>query len=203
MFTIYRALNKKTGKSYIGQTKRHLLDRIDSHYSNSALTKFANALRESEVVDWEWSAIDTAETIEEAQEKEGKYVSDYRAMTDGYNSPNGVVTYNRESRHKMAAMKKEKRPWNAGLTNCYSEETRRKMAYAKLGSKVVQDEEWKKNKREALQKSVGRAVICNHTGKEFPSVGEAARQLGVAHSTAKRILSGKIKNGTISIRYKN
>lgn len=201
MFIIYRALNLKTGKSYVGQTSRQLHQRIYSHTTQGSKTKFGLALAESQEKDWEWAVLDNASTIDEAHELEARYCWEFRCFTNGYNSPIGVRKYSDESRRKMSDSAKGRVPWNAGAKGVYSPEALERMAIAKIGREVRHTPSWIENKRRAVQESVGRKVQCLNSGRVFPSVGECARELGVAKSTINRVLSGRSTSKTIKVHY--
>lgn len=201
MFIIYRALNLRTLRSYIGQTKRTLEQRMYSHTTQAALTKFSIALASSSQDDWEWSVLASVETVEEAQELEARFIWEYRAITQGYNSPIGVSLYSPEARKKMSLAAVGRVPWNAGRKGVYSEESLERMALAKLGRSVKHTPEWNENKRKATQEAQGRKVQCLNSGVIYPSVGECARALGVAKSTVNRVLSGRSTSKTIKVHY--
>lgn len=201
MFIIYRAKNLTTGQSYVGQTKRHLKDRIASHYG-SGTGNFGKALRETKESDWEWTIIDNAESVELAQEKECYWIAKLKCITRGYNSTIGSEKRSGESRLKTSRTNKQKTPWNAGRNNVYTKEAIERFSLAKLGRKTgpISD-----SRRESItrkvQESVGRKVINLETQEIYPSVSQAAKEIGVAHNTIKRILSGVIKNSKIKVSY--
>jgi group I intron endonuclease len=201
MFIIYRALNLKTGRSYIGQTRRKLHQRIHSHTTQRSPNKFGVALIESSEKDWEWSVLSNAETVEEAQELECFYIAKYKAMTLGYNSPIGVAKYADESRKRMSESRKGRKPWNAGGKGVYSQETLLKMSMAKLGRKTNFTKEQIQKRVAASKMSCSKAIVNLETNETYPSVTQAAETLGVAKSTLTRILSGKRKYPTIKIAY--
>lgn len=200
MFIIYRAKNLVTGLSYIGQTTRKLHQRITSHYGSKS-TAFSLVLKNTCETEWEWSIIDTASSVNEAHEKECYWIAFHRTMTNGYNSP--YTHYkSQETRDKISLRNKGKKPWNSGRNNVYTKEAIERFSLAKLGKKTgpISD-----SRRESItrkvQESVGRKVINLETQEIYPSVSQAAKEIGVAHNTIKRILSGVIKNSKIKVSY--
>lgn len=88
---IYRAYNKITEKSYIGQTTDSINRRIDQHYydifrKNRNLTyAFVNALRKYKKEDWEWTIICECER-ELLDRTERFFIAVYNSKKKGYNS---------------------------------------------------------------------------------------------------------------------
>jgi len=85
---IYRAYNKISGKSYIGQTIRPLQIRKNRHYSDSKKHnfKFSNALRYYSVDSWEWTILAEVK-VEELDEYEKFFIDDLETLNPekGYN----------------------------------------------------------------------------------------------------------------------
>lgn len=87
---IYRAFNKISGKSYIGQTTTKLKYRISQHYRNSLKGnyKFPNALRKYDKDDWEWTVLAEVE-MQKLNEYERFFIKDLNTYKSGYNSTLG------------------------------------------------------------------------------------------------------------------
>lgn len=87
MGIIYRAFNKITGKSYIGQTTRTLEIRKQDHYHNinRYCYKFPNALRKYKKEDWEWIVLTKIED-NKLDEYEQYYIKLFDSYKNGYNS---------------------------------------------------------------------------------------------------------------------
>ena len=200
-YIVYIAFNTETKMSYVGQTMRKLEDRIRSHYGCTYGRKFNRALRSSSESIWTWKTLEEVGTSEEAHELECFYIAKFKCFTNGYNSPAGSAKSD-EARAKIALKNKGKAPWNKGKTSVYTDDARTRMALAKMGRTPVRTPEWRENIKTANQKALGRKVLNIETKEIYPSVTEAARQLGLAHSTVKRILNGKIKNSLYRIKYK-
>lgn len=186
--------------SYVGQTSRSLPDRIRSHYGCSGRRKFNRALRATPEGQWAWEILEIVYTVEEAFERECYWIAKLNCYTAGYNSPAGSQKDD-AAREKISAANKGREPWNKGRVGIYSDEALTRMALAKMGKACLMPPGWKKNHTEATQKAFGRKVINLETGETYPSVCEAARSLGVALSTVKRVLNGKIKNSAIRLIY--
>ena len=91
---IYKIVNKKNGKVYIGQTSRPIKTRLAAHI-RSALngeyrTRFTDAINEFGPECFYIETIDEAETQAEANEKEKYWIARYNSCVEGYNmSPGG------------------------------------------------------------------------------------------------------------------
>ena len=91
---IYKATNKVTGKSYIGQTIGYLSRRKYQHIyavikQNSQLY-FHNAIRKYDPNNFEWSTIEKCSSQSELDEMEFHYIKQYNSKTpNGYNLTDG------------------------------------------------------------------------------------------------------------------
>ena len=91
---IYKVTNLLNGKVYIGQTKRSLDARWAQHCTdvNSKICcfKLQKAIKEFGADNFSVKQIDSAESKEEADEKEVYWINYYNSMEEGYNtSPGG------------------------------------------------------------------------------------------------------------------
>lgn len=93
---IYKATNKINEKIYVGQTTRTLKERRKEHEQSAigGYTEmvFGRALRKYGIENFEWEIIDTAETIEELNEKEIYWIDKLESLIDyghGYNCNKG------------------------------------------------------------------------------------------------------------------
>ena len=109
MWIIYK-VSFPNGKVYIGQTKKDLEDRKHDHEKDTKYeplkkaSKFHLALAKHPDVKWE--EIDTAETWEQALEKEAGYIKKFDSIENGYNcrtSQNGPGSLCEESKQKIAS----------------------------------------------------------------------------------------------------
>jgi hypothetical protein len=90
MAIIYKATNKVTGKSYIGQTRQSLESRKNQHITkaNRGITgnyKFPNALRKYPENTWEWSVVEEVD-INSLDVEEAKAMLRYNTVENGYNT---------------------------------------------------------------------------------------------------------------------
>lgn len=93
---IYKAVNKTNGKVYVGQTKNSLAYRRDQHIRETRCkthknTYFHDAIQKYGEDNFEFSIIDTADTKEEADEKERYWIKYYNSTDKkcGYNLVTG------------------------------------------------------------------------------------------------------------------
>lgn len=87
---IYRAFNKETEKSYIGQSQTTLANRIKGHYhaAKKGKYKFANALRFYPKSSWIWSILAEVDLVN-LDEAEIFFIQDFDTFKHGYNSTRG------------------------------------------------------------------------------------------------------------------
>lgn len=90
---IYKITNKKTNKSYIGQTKQVFTLRWYQHfYHNKKETKFHKEIESTNIKDWEFSIIEMIKTnagrLNEIDilEREKFWILHYDSIENGYNS---------------------------------------------------------------------------------------------------------------------
>lgn len=179
MYTIYIAEHLETKKKYVGMTMQGLETRKAQHLRRGS--PLAGYLLENPG-SMSWSVLAQVSSREEAIELECYYIGFYKTITAGLNEIG-------------------RKPWNSGDKNVYTEEALVAMSNSAKGKTLAHDKQWDLNIKTAVQFSAGRKVLNKTTGQVYPSVGEAARELGVAHSTVKRILSGKRNSPTIKIEY--
>lgn len=146
MWIIYK-VTFPNGKVYIGQTSRSLKRRKKGHYRDVAKeaqksgenNKFHLALlkHSPDINDLgtTWEVIDTAETVEEALNKEAEYIIQYDSIQNGYNcrtSQNGKGFVSDETKQKIskAVGEHSKRMWadNPERRKKHSEEMKRRHA---------------------------------------------------------------------------
>lgn len=96
---IYRAYNKITHKSYIGQTKFTLEHRKVGHYrsawakNGSSTIHFMKALRKYKQNDWDWTILDSRLSLEQLDDREIYRIAQFNTYKDGYNSTTGGQGY--------------------------------------------------------------------------------------------------------------
>jgi hypothetical protein len=91
---IYRILNLKNNKSYIGQTKHSLHERKLNHLAHARSfkrdTKIIRALRKYSLEsDWQWYIIHIVQNNENINDLEIKYIKEFDSYINGYNSTLG------------------------------------------------------------------------------------------------------------------
>ena len=89
---IYKVINTKTEEAYIGATTKSLNERKIDHIQKSNIGKgykFHNAISTYGIDSFRWTEIDTASNNNELANKEIKYILEYDALDNGYNSDKG------------------------------------------------------------------------------------------------------------------
>jgi group I intron endonuclease len=173
---IYKFTHIESGKSYIGQTiqdpgRRRLEHISDSRHTNKS-HHFHNAIRKYGIESFTFEVIDSAETIEDLNKLEEKYVLLFDSINNGYNirNPGDNKTHNpasidrmRDSQRKAHARRKKlgTDTWtrkDGGPMNGkkQSEDAKEKMRLAHLDSTHCRGKTWKliDGKRVWLEASV-------------------------------------------------
>lgn len=104
---IYKAVNKINGKIYIGKTTRELSVRLSEHKHEKRMP-FSSAYQKYGHENFSISIIDTADTEEELNHKERKWIAHYESkkpngynITDGGEGTSGVVREDTASRNRL------------------------------------------------------------------------------------------------------
>lgn len=145
---IYKITNKLTDESYIGYTKQELDIRWKQHYTQalkeSKNRKFYNAIRKYGIDAWHIEVIDTADTAQEAKEKEIRYIEQFNTYSQGYNSTHGgdgnngiVMSYesNLARSQKLKGRKKSPETVEKFKQRRQSSETKQKISAGHTGMK--------------------------------------------------------------------
>lgn len=83
---IYRLTNRRIRKSYVGQTKQTLPQRLRDHKHNKERTLVSEAIKEYGLNWFKMDLLCECSTQEEADEKEKAYIQQYNTLTpNGYN----------------------------------------------------------------------------------------------------------------------
>lgn len=191
---IYKATNKLNGKMYIGQTIRTLEVRMAEHARHSK-SPFDKAIQKYGLENFEVEVIDTADTIEELNQKEIYWIKYYNTYEgDGYNSCLGGENttgfhHREESKAKMSEAKR--RMYNGADNPFYSkrhsEETCRRFSEQRKGRKLT--EEWKQHISEG---SIAKVKVRNiETGEIFNSIREAAEKYNILPTHITRVCRGR------------
>lgn len=193
---IYKITNKTNGKVYIGQTCRNLQDRMSEHIRHDTIV-IDKAIRKYGIDNFTVEQIDTANDVDELNQKEQFWVSHYNSMVpNGYNQCIGggnTVGFNHrpESRQKMSNKKKLQYigEGNPFFGKRHSDESRKKMSDARKGLAHLTDDQVKK-----LKSSHHTVKVRNvETGDVFNSVKEAAAVYGLKETHITRVCKGKRK----------
>lgn len=89
---IYKAENTLTGEVYIGATTKSLEERKQDHIQKANKkvgSYFQEAIGTYGSDAFTWEQLDTASNSNELAEKETKYIYDFKAQEEGYNSDRG------------------------------------------------------------------------------------------------------------------
>lgn len=106
---IYKVTNKLNGKSYIGQTKCTVAERIKRHiYGRS---KIGRAIIEDGEENFDISVIDNADTQKELDELERYWIAFYNTCETGYNTLIGGKPTRKEFELLHEMSKKAKQNW--------------------------------------------------------------------------------------------
>lgn len=186
MHFIYMYVNKNNGKVYIGQTRNTLQQRAQSNGSNyRECPKFYNAIKKYGWTSFVSCIITTAETQEEANEKERYYISKFQSNVDefGYNiSPGGGCEFmSDETRRKISQKAKERytdKTKNPMYGRHHSEESKRKMRELKVGClNPNYGTKWNETQRERCS---NKGKKLNLTDERVAFLKENARAVGLS-----------------------
>lgn len=89
---IYKVINTETDEIYIGATTKSVTERKNDHLqkaNNGNGYKFHNAISTYGINSFRWTEIDIASNNDELANKEIKYISEFKALENGYNSDKG------------------------------------------------------------------------------------------------------------------
>lgn len=153
---IYKIANTINNKIYIGQTIRTLKKRWNSHVcEKSGCIALNNSIQKYGKENFTIEQIDSAETLEELNEKEVYWISFYNSTNKefGYNLRTGGSNHivNDEVRQKMSNSHKGKKKSESHRLNIikavtgrkYSEEARKAMSLSHVGHKHTEERKQK------------------------------------------------------------
>jgi hypothetical protein len=149
---IYKAINLKNNKVYIGLTETSLETRIKRHYYDSKNKKknyyFMNALRKYNKEDWKWEVIDNALNLEQLSLKEKFWIKFHNSLNDdyGYNRKEGgkYAKLTEEIKKKMSESKKgNKHPF---FNKHHKKESKEKISLSLKGKKHTKETKNKMSK---------------------------------------------------------
>lgn len=191
---IYKATNKINGKMYIGQTTRSLDVRMAEHARHSDLP-FDRAIQKYGLENFEVEIIDTANTIEELNQKEIYWIKYYNTYEgDGYNACLGGENSKgfRHREESKAKMSEKKSKMYIGENNPFfgkhhSEEMCKHFSEQRKGRTLT--DEWKKHISESSAQK--RRVRNIETGEIFNSIVEAAEKYNIVPTHISRVCRGE------------
>ena len=198
---IYKVINTETNETYIGATTKSINERKIDHIqksNNDKGYKFHNAINSYGANSFQWIQIDTASDNNELASKEIKYISEYDALENGYNSDKGggfkkiVYQYNLDgtlsntfenltaAATSVNATKKgiSKACWNVNHTlggYLWSYEYK---------EKFIPDSD--NRKKEVLQYNLNGNLLA-----QYISVAEASRKSGLSKTCISRCCRGE------------
>jgi group I intron endonuclease len=153
MYVIYRHVNVKNGKSYIGLTSKGPYKRWKEHLKNAINDVdfvFYRAIRKYGDKIWKHDILEYCQTRDLAFSAEMKWISRFQTQNHGYNMTcggDGVVGFKRtpEQKKKLSEIAKKrdqvtKQAWiGVNVGRKHSDETRAKWSSARLGRKHSQE----------------------------------------------------------------
>lgn len=200
---IYKITNNVNGKIYIGQTIRTLEERFAEHKRNKK-SLISKALKKYGTENFTIEQIDTAESIEELNELEFKYIKEYNCITpNGYNQCDGggnTFGYHHSDDSKKRMSESRKGKYTGAENHFYgkhhTEESKIKMSESRKG-RVINDE-WRQHISESS--TTKRKVRNIDTGEVFDSITEASEHYGLKGTHISRVCRGK-RNRTGGFRW--
>ena len=173
---IYKITNKITGKCYIGQTVQTLQRRWYKHLHNNRCPAMRDAIKKYGEDNFYIEVIDSAETLEELNEKEIYWISHYNSVVpNGYNLQEGGKNSRcaESTKQKLSELNRgENHPlWGTHR----SQSVKDAVSNARKGMKFT--EKHKQHLREAhlgvVNDCLLKRVRCVETGQIFNSIKEA------------------------------
>lgn len=136
---IYKAVNARNGKVYIGLTTKTLKSRIMNHYKrcrrNKDKSHFMSALRKYKKEDFVWDIIDECTTnIDDLKDMEVAWIHHYNSYNNGYNSTiggDGTIGV-KWSEKRYETMAKHSKGNSNALGYKHTDEAKEKIAQASL-----------------------------------------------------------------------
>lgn len=193
---IYKITNLLNGKTYVGQTKRTLEERMSEH-KRKGILPVDYAIKKYGIENFSTEVIDCAKTQEELDEKEIKWVAFYNCVKpNGYNLTKGsrrTIGYEHTelSKEKMSKAKAEAYLGcgNPFYGKHHSEEQKKKWCEMRKGMKHLTEEQVKNLRKSHFTKS----VRCVETGEVFDNIKEAAMKYKIVATHITRVCKGKRK----------
>ena len=184
---IYKAVLKKDGRSYIGQTTRSLKERISEHGHKNRFY-FNNAIQKYGMESFLWEIIDYADSQEDLDRKERLWIEHYKSNIkgNGFNLTSGGehAVYSEDSIKKMSEAMTGEKNHRYGVSA--TEDTRKKMSASRIGKHPNNN---------------GVKIKCVETGKIYGSILEAERETGISANTLFRMIKSGKKSRKYGVTY--
>ena len=193
---IYKITNLLNNKIYVGQTKRTLEERMSEHCRKDKLP-VDYAIKKYGIENFSVEILDTAETEQELDQKEMKWVAFYNCVTpNGYNLTKGsrkTIGY-KHTKEAKEKMKKARSTAYLGSGNPFygkhhSEEQKKKWGEIRKGLNHLTEEQIKNLRKSHFTK----AVLCVETGEVFDTIKTAAEKYNIVATHITRVCRGRRK----------
>lgn len=204
-FIIYKAQNILTKECYIGATTKSIEERKQDHIQKAntgSSYKFHCGITTTGAENFTWEQLDTASNSNELAEKETKYIYDFKAQEEGYNSDRGggiqkkiyqfdiktgtlVSTHDDLQSAAISVNAKSKSISNACLG--YNKSC---MGFYWSYSDVLNHIE----KADKRIKGVSQYSLENEFITDFKSASEASRKTGISKTCITRCCRGEREN---------
>lgn len=199
-YIIYKAQNTITGECYIGATTKTIEERKQDHLQKANTDnghKFHLAINITGTENFTWEQLDTASNSNELSEKERKYIYDFKAQEEGYNSDCGggfqklVYQYNEngtliETYNSLTEIKE-----TLGID-------KQRISNACLNSTMYNGSFWSYRLLEMINirtdlrvKPVGQYSLSIEIIQNFKSASEASRKTGISKTCITRCCRGE------------
>jgi group I intron endonuclease len=209
MGIVYKITNTANCKIYVGQTIRTLEERLYSHFYDALIakknTKLYRAIRK---YGKECFMIEVLEITDNLNEREKFFIESLNCIKKGYNTKiGGEGGPHHESTKKKISKANKKRVWTQEIKDNMSKALK---AWHEERGFVPRSEDFKAKISEANRKrkmplktkekfqehnrKLMKPIVCITNGTEYPSIGAAARNLGINDGQLSQHLKGKHKH---------
>lgn len=204
-YIIYKSVNKKNGKVYIGATSSSVKERKLDHENKSSklkLNKFHEAISTYGAEAFNWEQIDTVNTIDELAQKEKQYILEYNSKEEGYNADSGggfkktVYQYDLDEGSlvdKYNSLQDASKVINSTRQDISRACLSVNKTYGGFYWSYEYIEPFKPN-NDARKKKVLYYNLKEDTVQEFDSVAEASRKIRVSKSCIAKFCRGERKS---------
>jgi group I intron endonuclease len=196
-FIIYKALNKLTGKTYVGATANSIRQRSLDHTERAKrgeIGKFYEAMTTYGLENFSWTQVDTANSKNELATKEKEYITLFDSKNNGYNSDIGggfkktVYQYNVEtgklinSYDDLSSASNAVSATKTSISNACLNYNKTCKGYVWSYSKTIKPNE----KIDLRNKKVCQTSLNGETKVIYKSVSEASRKTGISKTCIAR-----------------